>query len=123
MSYLIGLITAIHILVCLFLIIVVLLQSGKSGDIAAAFGGHGQPDRVRSTRRGDRTFQGHHVVGSAVHGHVDHAVDFCRASQRDNALFGICVVGREAEHDEYAASKSYATAHAAGIAAQSDKVI
>jgi preprotein translocase subunit SecG len=37
----IGLITFVHILVCLFLIIVVLLQSGKSGDIAAAFGGQG----------------------------------------------------------------------------------
>jgi preprotein translocase subunit SecG len=35
------LITTIHISVCLFLIIVVLLQSGKSGDIAAAFGGMG----------------------------------------------------------------------------------
>ncbi len=37
----IGLITFVHILVCFFLIIVVLLQSGKSGDIAAAFGGQG----------------------------------------------------------------------------------
>ena len=35
------LITLVHILVCLFLIIVVLLQSGQSGDIAAAFGGMG----------------------------------------------------------------------------------
>ncbi|MBZ5571500.1 MAG: preprotein translocase subunit SecG [Acidobacteriia bacterium] len=35
------LITIIHIIVCAFLIIVVLLQSGKSGDIAAAFGGMG----------------------------------------------------------------------------------
>src|ERR1700745_3655374 len=42
MSYLIGLIYALHILVCFFLIIVVLLQSGKSGDIAAAFGGMGR---------------------------------------------------------------------------------
>jgi len=41
MGYLIGLIYAIHILVSFFLIIVVLLQSGKSGDIAAAFGGMG----------------------------------------------------------------------------------
>ena len=37
----IYLITTVHIIVCLFLIIVVLLQSGKSGDIAAAFGGQG----------------------------------------------------------------------------------
>jgi len=34
-------VTAIHILVCFFIIIVVLLQSGKSGDISAAFGGQG----------------------------------------------------------------------------------
>src|SRR5215467_8309143 len=34
-------ITAIHVLVCFFIIIVVLLQSGKSGDISAAFGGQG----------------------------------------------------------------------------------
>jgi len=38
---LIYLVIAIHILVCFFLIIVVLLQSGKSADIAAAFGGMG----------------------------------------------------------------------------------
>jgi preprotein translocase subunit SecG len=37
----IYLITVIHILVCFFIIIVVLLQSGKSGDISAAFGGQG----------------------------------------------------------------------------------
>ena len=35
------LITTIHVIVCFFLIIVVLLQSGKSGDISAAFGGQG----------------------------------------------------------------------------------
>jgi len=35
------LITIVHIIVCMFLIIVVLLQSGQSGDIAAAFGGMG----------------------------------------------------------------------------------
>lgn len=34
-------ITIIHIFVCLFLISVVLLQSGKNADIAAAFGGQG----------------------------------------------------------------------------------
>ena len=36
-----GLLIAIHILVCLFIIIVVLLQSGNAGDISAAFGGQG----------------------------------------------------------------------------------
>ena len=37
----IYLITTIHIIVCFFIIVVVLLQSGKSGDISAAFGGQG----------------------------------------------------------------------------------
>ena len=31
----------IFVVVCLFLILVVLLQSGKGGDVAAAFGGSG----------------------------------------------------------------------------------
>ncbi|MDZ7638706.1 MAG: preprotein translocase subunit SecG [Bryobacterales bacterium] len=35
------LLTFIHIVVCLFLIVVVLLQSGKAGDISSAFGGMG----------------------------------------------------------------------------------
>lgn len=34
-------ITTLHVLVCLFLIIVVLLQSGKAADLAGAFGGMG----------------------------------------------------------------------------------
>ena len=38
---LITLITIVHIIVCFFIIVVVLLQSGKSGDISAAFGGQG----------------------------------------------------------------------------------
>lgn len=33
--------TIIHVIVCFFLIVVVLLQSGKAGDISAAFGGQG----------------------------------------------------------------------------------
>src|SRR5215470_7977138 len=35
------LVTIIHVLVCVFLIIVVLLQSGKAADLAGAFGGMG----------------------------------------------------------------------------------
>jgi preprotein translocase subunit SecG len=37
----IFLITVVHILVSIFLIVVVLLQSGNAGDISAAFGGQG----------------------------------------------------------------------------------
>jgi preprotein translocase subunit SecG len=38
---LINLVYVIHVIVCFFLIVVVLLQSGKAGDISAAFGGQG----------------------------------------------------------------------------------
>lgn len=33
--------TTLHVIVCFFLIIVVLLQSGKAADLAGAFGGMG----------------------------------------------------------------------------------
>ncbi len=35
------LLTLVHVLVCVFLVIVVLLQSGKAADLAGAFGGMG----------------------------------------------------------------------------------
>ncbi|MGQ9635423.1 MAG: preprotein translocase subunit SecG [Bryobacteraceae bacterium] len=35
------LLTVVHVLVCFFLVIVVLLQSGKAADLAGAFGGMG----------------------------------------------------------------------------------
>jgi preprotein translocase subunit SecG len=35
------LLTILHVIVCVFLIIVVLLQSGKAADLAGAFGGMG----------------------------------------------------------------------------------
>jgi preprotein translocase subunit SecG len=37
----IVLLTIVHILICIFLVIVVLLQSGKAADLAGAFGGMG----------------------------------------------------------------------------------
>jgi preprotein translocase subunit SecG len=33
--------TVIHVIICLFLVVVVLLQSGKAADLAGAFGGMG----------------------------------------------------------------------------------
>jgi preprotein translocase subunit SecG len=36
-----ALVMAVHVVVCVFLIIVVLLQSGKAADLAGAFGGMG----------------------------------------------------------------------------------
>ena len=35
------LLTTLHVVICFFLIIVVLLQSGKAADLAGAFGGMG----------------------------------------------------------------------------------
>ena len=35
------LITVLHVIVCVFLVVVVLLQSGKAADLAGAFGGMG----------------------------------------------------------------------------------
>ncbi len=35
------LLVVIHVIVCVFLVIVVLLQQGKSADLAGAFGGQG----------------------------------------------------------------------------------
>ncbi|ADW68579.1 preprotein translocase subunit SecG [Granulicella tundricola] len=41
MSFLLYLLVALHVIVSLFLIGVVLLQTGKSADLAGAFGGQG----------------------------------------------------------------------------------
>ena len=41
MSWLIIAVTTVHVIVCLILILVVLLQSGKAADLAGAFGGMG----------------------------------------------------------------------------------
>ena len=59
----IWLVTIVHIIVCVFLIIVVLLQSGKAGDIAAAFGGASQ---TAFGPRGAATALGKATTWSAV---------------------------------------------------------
>jgi preprotein translocase subunit SecG len=41
MNVAIGVITFVHVVICFFLIVVVLLQSGKAADLAGAFGGMG----------------------------------------------------------------------------------
>lgn len=38
----ITLLTVVHVAVCLFLIVIVLLQHGKGADVGATFGGSGQ---------------------------------------------------------------------------------
>ena len=66
----------VHVVVCLFLIIVVLLQSGKAADLAGAFGGMGS--QTAFGPRGSATLlsQGDDDFGGAVHGHVAFAFDF-----------------------------------------------
>jgi preprotein translocase subunit SecG len=50
MSALYVIVLAVHVVVCLFLILVVLLQTGKSADIASAFGGGGGTQTVFGPR-------------------------------------------------------------------------
>ena len=57
-------VTIIHVIVCLFLIAVVLLQSGKSADIAAAFGGMGS--QTAFGPRSSSTLLGKATTWSAV---------------------------------------------------------
>jgi len=70
----IVLITIVHIIVCFFIIIVVLLQSGKSGDISAAFGGQGSQTAF-GPRGAPARSPRHDMVSRGLHGHLDYAVD------------------------------------------------
>ena len=57
------LLAIVHVLVCLFLILVVLLQTGKGADVAAAFGGSSQ---TAFGARGASTFLSKMTTVSAV---------------------------------------------------------
>ncbi|MEX2303763.1 MAG: preprotein translocase subunit SecG [Bryobacterales bacterium] len=56
--------TILHILICFFLIIVVLLQSGKAADLAGAFGGMGS--QTAFGPRGSATLLSKATTGAAV---------------------------------------------------------
>jgi preprotein translocase subunit SecG len=58
------LLTILHVLVCLFLIVVVLLQSGKAADLAGAFGGMGS--QTAFGPRGSATLLSKATTASAV---------------------------------------------------------
>jgi preprotein translocase subunit SecG len=60
----IVLLTIIHVAVCLFLILVVLLQTGKGADLAGAFGGGGSQTAFGA--RGATTLLHKITTGSAV---------------------------------------------------------
>lgn len=56
--------TVLHVLVCFFLIVVVLLQSGKAADLAGAFGGMGS--QTAFGPRGAATVLTKATTGAAV---------------------------------------------------------
>ena len=56
--------TAVHIAVCLVLIVVVLLQTGKRADLAGAFGGGGSQTAFGA--RGAATFLSKATTGAAI---------------------------------------------------------
>lgn len=58
------LLTIVHVIVCVFLIIVVLLQSGKAADLAGAFGGMGS--QTAFGPRGSATLLSKATTGSAI---------------------------------------------------------
>lgn len=58
------LITIIHVLVCFFLIVVVLLQSGQAADLAGAFGGMGS--QTAFGPRGSATLMSKATTAAAV---------------------------------------------------------
>ena len=65
----------LHVIACLFLIGVVLLQQGKNQDLASAFGGGGTQTAFGPARLGQRALQGHDHPGRRVHGDQPGAVD------------------------------------------------
>ena len=58
------LLTIVHVIVCLFLIIVILMQSGKAADLAGAFGGMGS--QTAFGPRGSATLLSKATTGSAI---------------------------------------------------------
>jgi preprotein translocase subunit SecG len=58
------LVTALHVIVCIILILVVLLQSGKGADLAGAFGGGATQTAFGS--RGPASFLSKLTTGAAV---------------------------------------------------------
>ena len=68
------LLTIIHVFVCLFLIIVVLLQSGKAADLAGAFGGMGSQTTFGPRGSATVIVEGDDDFSGIVHG--DFAVSF-----------------------------------------------
>ncbi len=80
--------TTIHVIVCLFLIIVVLLQSGKAADLAGAFRRNGFADGIRAARSGDSIVEGDDGLRGSLHGDVALAGDSVYAGRRRRWIVG-----------------------------------
>ena len=77
----ITLLTIFHVIVCIFLILVVLLQQGKGADWAGAFGGGGtRPLSARAARHGPE--QSDDSGRDHLHDHVAGADDYDFAARR-----------------------------------------
>ncbi|MHB8204624.1 MAG: preprotein translocase subunit SecG [Desulfomonilaceae bacterium] len=59
-----GIILVVHVIVCMALILIILLQSGKGADIGAVFGGGSSQTVFGST--GAATFLSKFTIGAAV---------------------------------------------------------
>ena len=77
------LVLIVHVIVCLFLIIVVLLQSGKAADLAGAFGGMGSQTAFGPRGSATLLVEGDDDFGGAVHGDVADRFRFWRRGTRD----------------------------------------
>lgn len=75
-------ISIIHILVCVFLILIVLLQTSKGADIGAAFGGGSSQTLFGSAGPGGFFNQNHHRSGHHLHDHFHRAGLYLQPSDR-----------------------------------------
>ncbi len=98
------LLTLLHVLVCLFLIVVVLLQSGKAADLAGAFGGMGS--QTAFGPRGSATLLSKATTVSAVLFMVTSLSLSILASRRAGAGAGTSILDK---HPAAAAPKQSTT--------------
>src|SRR5438105_1880577 len=62
--FVVWLLTALHVLVCLMLIVIVQVQRGRSGDLASAFGGGAQPVNMAAMSQEDFLTRGTKILAT-----------------------------------------------------------
>src|SRR5438105_7610673 len=93
------LLTIVHVLVCLFLIVVVLLQSGKAADLAGAFGGMGS--QTAFGPRGSATLLSKATTASAVLFMVTSLSLSILATRRTGATGGSTILDKHPRSEEH----------------------